>query len=57
MQKHDDLSSAQFNNVEESMMKDDTGILKFQTTPKNSKEYNYSSHIWNCNYQLNIDDY
>ena len=36
---------------------DDYYILEFQTTLKNSKEYSYRSHRWNCKNQLNINDY
>jgi len=32
-------------------------ILKFQTTPKNSKEYNYRLHKWNCRNQLDLVEY
>lgn len=30
-------------------------ILKFQTTQKNCKVYEYSDHVWNCKHQLEID--
>ena len=32
-------------------------ILEFQTTPKNSKEYNYRSHKWDCKNQLDLNEY
>lgn len=32
-------------------------MLEFQTTPKNSKEYNYRSHKWDCRNQLDLVDY
>ena len=32
-------------------------MLEFKTTTKNSKEYEYRTHKWNCQSQLNIDDY
>ena len=32
-------------------------MLEFKTTTKNSKEYEYRTHKWNCQSQLNVDDY
>jgi hypothetical protein len=36
---------------------DEEFMLEFQTTPKNSKEYNYRSHKWDCKHQLDLDEY
>lgn len=32
-------------------------MLEFQTTPKNSKEYNYRLHKWDCKDQLDLVEY
>ena len=32
-------------------------MLEFQATAKNSKEYNYSSHKWDCKNQLDLVEY
>ena len=36
---------------------DEEFMLEFQTTPKNSKEYNYRSHKWDCTNQLDLVEY
>jgi hypothetical protein len=36
---------------------DEEFMLEFQTTPKNSKQYNYRNHRWNCKNQIDLVDY
>ena len=45
------------NDLSELIKNDEEFMLEFQTTPKNSKEYNYRSHKWDCRKQLNVVDY
>lgn len=41
----------------EKTKNDDEFMLEFQTTPKNSKEYSYRSHKWDCKNQLDLVEY
>ena len=61
MQKNNDDSSLDtlITGIETICLekKDEDFILEFQTTPKNSKEYNYRSHKWDCKNQLDVVEY
>jgi hypothetical protein len=41
----------------ESVNNEGEYMLTFQTTPKNSKEYIYNTHHWNCKHQLDVNEY
>ena len=42
-------------NVEKK--NDEEFMLEFQTTPKNSQEYNYRSHKWDCTHQIELVEF
>ena len=44
-------------NIVASVTENAEDIIKFSTTPKGSKQYNYQNHEWNCSEQLDVHNY